>query len=251
VKTVAVFRQVALFADATAIAANPATIKALMDLFRDRSFLPGVLQEFVAQITVGAPVLPAPNTQRLSLDENDTGYHIDFGRQRIDIEQRAKDFEAGNMGTVADFIKTAIDLGQRIMSHFELLATRLAVVRNTLVLDLTEKQVSEIYNRLFKPTPLFTENPPYEWIWQSVAKLLVPEGEKREEANLITKLVRSQGRIGDTPDVTLLKVEYDVNTLPSRTQPRFSADSLPVMLPKLADFHSDLETDLMKVISPN
>jgi hypothetical protein len=249
-KTVSIFRQVALFADASPIAANPTTIKALMELFVDRSFLPGVMQELVAgPLTVTVSPLPGPIGQRLSLDESGTGYHIDFGSQRIDIEQRAKDLDAANMGTTADFIRTATDFGRRIMTRFELVATRLAIVRRNLALDVSDKHLIEIYSRLFKPTPFFADNPPYEWIWQSVAKLPIPEYQKSEEANLITKLVRSQARIADKPDVTVLQIEYDVNTLPARSQPRFYANSLEVLLPKLAEFHDRLETDLMTTIS--
>src|SRR5438552_3125225 len=98
-KTVAIFRQLALFADASAIAPSPTTIKTLMDLFSDRSFLPGVLHELVAGPFAAAP-LPTALGQRLALDESGTGYHIDFGSQRIDIEQRGKDFEAANMGSL-------------------------------------------------------------------------------------------------------------------------------------------------------
>lgn len=220
-----------------------------MELFKDRAFLPGVLQELVAQLTIGPALMPPPTGKRLSLDESDTGYHIDFGSQRVDIEQRAKDFEAENVVPFGEFIKTATDFGRRIMSHFELLATRLAIVRNNLVLDLNEKDMGEIYKRLFKPTPFFENNPPYEWVWQGVAKLAIPDGEKPEEANLITKVVRSQGRIGDKPEVSLLRIEYDVNTLPTRTQPRFNGDSLAVMLPKLEEFQNQIEADIMNVIS--
>src|SRR5207249_8150946 len=145
-KTVSIFWQVALFADASPIAANPTTIKELMELFADRSFLPGVLQELVAgPLTVTVAPLPGPIGQRLSLDESGTGYHIDFGSQRIDIEQRARDLDAANMGPTADFIRTATDLARRIMTRFELLATRLAIVRRNLVLDVSDKHLVEIY----------------------------------------------------------------------------------------------------------
>jgi len=216
-----------------------------MELFGDHAFLPGVLQEFIAGPT---SILAKGNLrQRLSLDESETGYHIDFGSQKIDIEQKARDFDAANMGNLSEFMKTGADLGQRIIKQFELLAKRLAIVRKNLVLDLTDAELGAIYQRLFKPTEFFAENPPFEWIWQAVAKQPVP-GDAKEELNLITKVVRSQGRIGEQREVSLLQVEFDVNTVPARRQPRFGSDSFGALMPKMAEFHQRLEDDIMKVI---
>ncbi len=213
--------QASLFLNASQIVPSTDVITSLLNIFRDKGFLPTTFQE------IGS-TSPAPQV-RLRLSSPNNEWVINFASRRIDIEKNPVSTAGKNIGKVEVFVENAIDFISRIIGHFNRKGNRLSVITSGLLREMSDKKFNEIYNKLFHPLPFYREAVPFEWISRSAARKTIKINDNDEEINVITNINKVRGQFMEPNRVIpfeRIEVAFDINTLAENDKNRFSEESL-------------------------
>lgn len=212
--------QASLFVNATEIAPNPDVISTLLNMFRDKGLLPTTFQEIGPQGLI--PLV------RLRLNSPNKEWGINFASNRIDIEKNPVMAGGRNMGEVHDFAKDAEVFFSRILGHFKKKGNRLSIITTGMLREMTDKQLSDIYAKLFRPLPYYERAVPFEWNSRCVSRIETRIGEASEPINVITSINRLRGQFVEPERVTQfdrIDVSFDINTVAENEDNRFVAES--------------------------
>jgi hypothetical protein len=227
--------EASFFADIQDIRPSADTIPVLLDMFRDRGLLPIIFHE------IGGGLL-GPNP-RLSLVSPDNEWSIAFPGERIIFVKNMSKPKGVNMGTVDEFGKVVVEFSKRILERFPVKGTRLALVTEGMMTEMSDKSLQKVYEKVFRPVPFYVDNHPTEWGSRAAARIDVQINGREESLNVLTKVNRMQGEFrlqdGTTP-FDLIKVSFDINTFQGNTETRFDAKSVAEFCPKALDLRANV-----------
>lgn len=227
--------QASIFVDANDIAPSPDIMSSLIDVFRDKNFVPNTFQE----IGFASPV---PKV-RLRLSTTNNEWNISFSTRRIDVDKNQIEPRGSNVGELSDFCLDAIEFFERILNRFNKRANRLTLNTNGLFEEMTKDQLSAVYKKLFRPPKFYDENPPFEWDWRSVSQIPIEILELTDSLNVITIIKRIRGEIGGQSGVSLfdrLQFAPDINTTDRNTDYRFELTHIKSFFPQALEIHNSL-----------
>ena len=236
--------QVSIFVDANDITPSPEMIGPLIDIFRDKNFIPNTFQEI-------GPSSPAPRVRlRLSTMNNEWG--IAFATNRIDINKNPIEPRGTNLGELPSFCSEAMELFERILNKFNKKANRLTLNTTGLYEEMTEAQLSAAYAKLFKTTKFYSENPPFEWDWRSVSEIPTTILELTDSLNVIIVLRRVTGEISEQSGVSnidRIQCSPDINTPGKNTNYRFELPHINNFFSQALEIHNMLIEQIEEYIN--
>lgn len=230
--------------DANDITPSPDIISPLIDIFRDKTFIPNTFQEI-------GPPSPVPKV-RLRLSTTNNEWNIAFATHRIDIDKNPIEPRGSNLGELSDFCSEAMDFFERILNKFNKRANRLTLNTNGLFEEMTEAQLSTIHTKLFKTTKFYSENPPFEWDWRSVSEIPIKILELTDSLYVIIILKRVRGEIGGQSGVSKLdriQCSPDINTSGQNTNYRFGLPHIKNYFPQALEIHNMLIEQIEEYIN--
>jgi hypothetical protein len=197
------------------------TIPQLLLAFREQALLPSTYQQVQLQG-------PAPESQvRLRLSSTGNEWVIEFDIDRITIEKNSIRPLGANMGTPEDFAQAATDYLGRILSLFPKRGTRLSLVTDGLMDQMTEERLEAVYSRVLVPTRFYQQNPPRVWNSRSLATVSIALAQVQESINVITQVNRIQGKFlrQGGIDFDRIQVVFDINTFQGNMAARFDIEA--------------------------
>lgn len=209
--------QASLFVKATDIIPSPEVISTLLDMFRDRGFLPSTFQEL-------GPRSPAPQI-RLRLSSPNNEWSINFPSNRIDIEKHPVTAKGKNVGDIEAFVEDAQNFFTRILAKFKKKGNRMAILTSGMMRDMTKEQLATVYLKLFRPIQFYQDNAPFEWNSRTVCKSNLDIEGVPEPINAITNINRVNGELIETAQVMRfdrIEINFDFNTVPENEDYRFN-----------------------------
>jgi len=236
--------QASIFVDATDIVPSPDIISSLIDVFRDKNFIPNTFQ----QIGFTAPV---PKV-RLRLSTINNEWNISFATHRIDVDKNQIEPRGSNVGELSDFCLDAIDFFERILNRFNKRANRLTLNTIGLFGEMTKDQLSAVYKKLFRTPKFYDENPPFEWDWRSVSQIPIKILELTDSLYVITIIKRIRGEIGDQSGVSTfdrLQFAPDINTTDRNTDYRFDLAHIKNYFPQALEIYNILIEQIEEYIN--
>jgi hypothetical protein len=229
--------QATFFSNNSDITPSADTIPIFLDLFRDKAFLPNTFQEI--EIT---PAGPHPQTC-LRLSPPDEEWGIEIGLNRIIFKKNAIKPKGSNMGRVEDFVKEVVDFCRRIQQRFPRKANRLSLLTDGLLREMQEERLQQIYTTFFQPVTFYTENPPVEWEFASVARVTMTINGSDEKLNVNTRIKRIRGRLAEPSGFMpfdRISLLFDINTFQLTREPRFGIEAVSDFFLKAAELRATL-----------
>lgn len=231
-----------IFLNASKIIPSPEIISSLLLMFQDKGFLPTTFQQ------VG-PTNSTPQA-RLKLHSQNNEWGISFAEHRIDIEKNPVN-KGETFGNVEDFTSDASDFLTRILRHFSLKGTRLAIVTSGLLKEMDSSQLDSVYKKLFNSIPLHNDCTPFEWNYRAATRSNITVDSQREDVNLVTSINRVQGKILESRQSThidRIEIIFDINTLSKNDEIRFSIESLNHFFAESLHLRKSILKDIMDLI---
>ncbi len=210
-----------IFGDFSKIKVNPETSIKLTSLFSQYGFIPSIYQEIYLNEL----------QKRQQLLEFDQGWNIKFGINRIDVEKTLNPKNRELNYRLPDFIGTAMKYLNIIIAEFDIMANRLALFSDNLIVISEKKVLDDIYRNLTNPLDAYRDVSVSEWNLRSVTRKTVKDNGWEEIFNVIVDVSRSKGTIQlgeDIPEESIddLRIYFDINTVPESDSLRFDASSL-------------------------
>ncbi len=237
--------QASLFVDAKDITPSTENVMALLETFRDKGFLPSVIQDF----TPGNPPTLAP---KLQLVTQDNEWSLSFAGNKIDVEKNPTNLTGGNLGDLESFSSDTRVFAQRLLERFKKKAQRLSLVAAYLLGEMTDSRFKDVYSRLFRPPPFCVQSPPFEWNWRSVSRvpLVPPDSEEALNVNLIINRVQGQF---NTPKGVMpfdrIQLVFDINTLSDNQEYRFDMAGIDAFYARALGLHKELLPQVAELIN--
>ena len=239
--------QATIFGNFNDIEPTPDNIKTLVDLFRDKALIPGVINEFRATVQTPIPTRRA----RIRCASANGEWAIEFLSNRIQIVKQATETHGANLGDLDAFCSDASYLFEQITSEFKKKANRIALVTDFLLKAMTKKTLSEIYLKLFNAPEFYVENPPFEWNWRTASRIPIKLEELDETLNIIVTINRSDGEFqakGEIMPFDGIQLGFDINTVPDNKEHRFDSRKIASFYNQVSKPHDSLSGEITEFI---
>ncbi len=233
--------QASIFIDGSDIIPTSDKITEILPLFRDKKLIPGTFSEISANN-------PKPQT-RLRLATTNNEWEINLASQKIDIIKSSTDAKGSNLGELEQFCPEAYELGERIIKKYSKNANRISMVSNFLLEEMEDKQLKEIYTRLFKAPAFYEKHAPVAWNWRTVTRKEIDLNGEKELFNVILTINRLQGDFGGgVAPFDRIELVFDINTYQGNKTYRFDAKHLQMFYKKALGLYQNLFDEIGGVI---
>ena len=226
--------QASAFANVKHITPSSENISVLLEIFRDKELIPGVIQEIGHEVGIGP---------RIMLKSIKPEWGITFGSRRINIEKSLIDPKGDNLGNLKDFCADSTDFFARIFSRFKMRSNRLALVATYLFEEMASPTLNEMYKKVFNSLSFYTKFPPSEWNTRSAAKMPFSFAGLDEQINALISIDRVKMELA-LPDSVIpldrIQVQFDLNTIPESTDSRFDIEHLSAFYTDILPIHNAL-----------
>lgn len=234
--------QASFFADLTALGATPENTVAVMTQFNNNgvALLASTMHEIAPPNMTPVPRL------RFASPTGDTSVLIATGR--LDVVRECHFLTGAEMETLADFAGFVARCTSAVFHGREITGSRLALVVQAITEDLPLATLNDCFLKLFTAPSFYTEHPPSEWTFRANSPMDLPFDQLNEQINTILKAERVQGKVlsaaGVWQEFDRVMSEFDINTSPKNTTPRFSLASFRTFMEAASPMIDSLEADL-------
>ena len=223
---------------------KPEIISGLTEVLKHLDLVPTMAQEFTA-----GGVVP-----RIALVRVDGSLSVALGSTRFDVVQKPLLNEKWSHDDFTAFLDLSADALTHVLQHLGLTGHRLAAVQEGM-LGLDDEKLNELANRLLSLPAPFAKAPPFEWDWRYASRIQRQFAGSEEPTNTIVTVRRLAGTITRTgngiataSDFDDLRVDLDVNTVPTRTDARFTPEAVEGFCEQAKGWHADLSADVQDLL---
>jgi len=236
--------QAIIFLDASSISPKPENISIMMELFRDKGFIPSMFHEISSNS-------PSPSI-RLKLSDPKNEWNINFGTDRITIFKNPLEANGRNLGELSDFCDDVTTFFNRIHNKFRKKPNRIALATGFLLSEMNEEKLNAIYAKMFKTPDFYSSHLPFEWNWRSASKLSIKINELEETLNVITMINRVSGEMTFNNEITYfdrVQLSFDINTVHENSDYRFTLDHISNFYVQALEIHDQLIKEVTDAIN--
>jgi len=213
--------ELSFFSDVSDLLPSPERLTKLIEIFSDVPLLPGSTQEI--------STIQRTPIKRMKMSSETNEWMIHFLRDKVVVLKQLDSKNGENMGTVESFVEEAADYLNRIITLFNLEASRMALITSGMMNAMDEGELNKIYNKIINPLPFFQEHAPFEWNNRQVGSSIMEISGKQENINIISAVNRILGTI-ESPDGVIsfdrIELSFDINTDHKNTKVRFNNNDL-------------------------
>lgn len=229
------------FADLSAINGTPESILRMMN---------GLAQNQISLLPSSVLEVTAPTSAPLSRPRfvsQDGNVNVVIGSRRLDFSKTVAPDPSSQLGTATEFIRFVEKCASVFFEGQSFQASRLAFVVESVSSALSTDQLNRAFPRLFNPTSIYTNSPPFEWTFRANTLTDLAFGNKTEQVNTILKVDRLQGQFvsiatGPQPFDRVF-TELDINTLAHIGTVRFSLSDLAAFMSSTAPLIDQFEAE--------
>lgn len=233
------------FVDAESVSPSVNDIAALMGAFAPVEVIPNSLVE---QTPVGSK-------NRVGFISQDNVWQIGLLGSGFQVAKMASDPLKDHLGDFSAFCSEASRLLKIALEHFRRKAHRLAAVREGLLREMPDTEMSRITTNLMNLPDTYKHHIPNEWDWRAVIQIERQIEDLKESVNTITVIKRTngvvlsqQGQLGLPRRFSRIRVDFDINTLADNTSARFGDNHIDSFYAQTQEWHGELEAEVAKFI---
>lgn len=161
-----------------------------------------------------------------------------------------------DLGDFSEFCDQADKLITLLSDIFQKVPHRLALIREGF-LNRQESEVNQIAQRLLTLPPVFKDKNLIEWDWRVSAQVKREFGSLSEDLNTIgiikrvnaTRTLASDTLPAPTENISLIRVDVDINTWQLDLSPRFKPEVVTDFFKQGVSWHSEFESQLLDLIN--
>ena len=239
--------QASIFGSIGDIEPTPDNTKTLIDLFSDKELIPSIWYE----LERAERVTLSPRA-RMGFASANQEWTIGFRTDRVQIVKRAIEPHGANLGVLDKFCSDVSVLFDKITSEFKKRASRIALVTDFLLEEMTDEVLFETYLKLFKMPKFYGENRPSEWDWSTASREPIDLKGLSETLNIIVRISRSSGEFqlkGEATPFDRVRLTFDINTVPDNKEHRFDALNIASFYNQALELHNNLSTKVTEFIN--
>lgn len=228
--------QAAIFVNATDIGPKPDTLSYFITEFADKELVPGTFQE----------IGPTGVMERFNLKDSKGMWNIEFSSSRIDIIKTNSNIGVTEMGSVEEFRDQVFKIVDIIFNKYPRKANRLAFVTTHITNELSQKQFSVIFNKLFNPIPTYKKNDRTEWGARMVSRISKGFNNITELHNFISEINRIKGNLNiksSIKNIERLQIKLDINTFQGNTDYRFEVNDIKAFYNEAISWERNLKEE--------
>jgi hypothetical protein len=243
--------QAGIFVNAQDIGPTPTAMTELIDLFKDKGLVPSVFYELGGHVASSGQSFGLPGQARVRLASPTNEWAVSFASTRIDIYKSPTDASGSNLGELNDFVSQALDVFQRITVKYGKAANRMVMASNSLLPEFPQKQLENVYRKLFRPTRFFESNAPFEWIWRSASRTPVKIMALEDAMNVICTLQRSRMELTGPEGLNKtdrIQLAFDFNTTDLNLEYRFGLPHIGSFFTQAKDLHESLSAEVLSFV---
>jgi arsenate reductase-like glutaredoxin family protein len=221
-----------IFGDFDNIKPIPETIMALLEEFAEFGVIPSTFIETNSGISIlaVANILPPVTKNRLRLSSERERMDIFIFSNRIDTSFVPEDFTGFSDEEIHNLIKKTEIIFEQLLNKYTKSASRLALNTTTLLIDLQDEQRSAFLRKFIMDESYFSN--PRDWSTHLMKRESIKLNENQDTLNVIANIATAIGQGGkdnESRDFNGFSIDFDINTVPENTAPRFT-------LPEIRDF---------------
>jgi len=241
-----------------AMETTQSNISKMMELFADKGLVPTTFQEMAfggpvpmtPQEIPLSPLVPPMFQLRFSLNSPNNEWNIHFGIDRINIIKNPTDIKGSNLGTIEQFSADVSNFFARILK-FSQKANRLALSSNIILEEMPEEKLNNIYEKLFNPIRLYSDNKPAEWSSRSVSCIKKQVSSVEETINFVSEVNRVNGQISLNQaymSLDRVAINLDINTILNNSKYRFGESEIADFYKKVSIWYNDLLNEIFEKV---
>ncbi len=197
--------------------------------FKEFGFIPSVFQELTPQ----APL------QRIALVSQDNSEQVFIASGRLDYQVANQNDTKLSDEQVESINKKASQVIAKIFERFKKSSNRLALNTESLIIGLSDEQISAFMSAYSNPISLYNDVKMEEWNTRLMVQKTVDIGDCNEQINVITIISKTklQKQIDSQLDVSDgFSVNIDINTIAENSIPRFGSKDVTSFCLKAKDY---------------
>jgi hypothetical protein len=240
-----------IFGDFDNIKPTPETIMALVNEFAALEVIPSTFTETNSGIPVLSvtTILPSATKNRLRLTSEREGMDIFIFSNRIDIGFEPKDFTGFSDEQIHNLKEKTEIIFEQLLNKYTKSASRLALNTTTLLIDLQDEQRSTFLRKFVTGEGYFSN--PLEWSTRLMKREAIRLNGNHDTINIIANIAITIGQEDNDNklrDFNGFTINFDINTVPENTAPRFGLPEIRDFLDQTVDLKKKLVSDLTRGI---
>ena len=228
-----------VYVDADSIKPDAKIVSGLQEAISDEKFIPTQAFESTG---------PGIVKQRIALHTPNDGWQLVILGKRFNFVLFPITIDGKNLGEFSDFCKEAAKKLSTALKYFGLKAHRVAALKEGLLPEMKNEEMNALCRKIMKLPKTFSENIPFEWDWRSASLIERTFGDCTEKTNTIVTIKRFKGTLsppgGENVDFDRIRVDFDINTSPEESMPRFGEKDVEDFFNSLNDWHKNLEEEI-------
>lgn len=217
--------KISTFGDFSDIVPSADTMTFFFEKVRDYALLPSVFQELQIKNGNTQPI----SQQRIALISTDGKEKVSITSGRIDYEITTRSDEKLDPEYRQQINEKICKVFEIIFEKFSKKSSRLALNTESLVVNLSDEEISAFMSRYTNPISLYSVMPLDEWSTRLMVRKTENISGNQEKYNVITNLskVELQKQVdGNVVHSIGFAANVDINTVPENTIQRYSAVDL-------------------------
>ena len=178
-----------------------------------------------------------------TLASRETGWQLTSAPGSIDLELHGRDKEISALNV---FLRKAGEVMVLASSQSNVSAHRLAAITEGFLGEMSSSTHNRVAKQLLK-YPRSFEPAPFEWDWRCVQHVDRAFAGLTEPTNTIATAKRMSGTLiddgGNQVAFDRVRVDFDINTLPRRTDARFASGHIRGFFDEATKWHNELSTE--------
>jgi len=235
-----------VFVDAHRVVATPPNVRAFLDALDDADLLPTTVQE------IGL----SGNVARMAFNSADGRSQLVLAGNRFDYSFQAATPEGSDLGSFATFCHEAETKLITAITHFKLRGTRLAAVQEGYLLQTADDGLDPVMARLMNRPSTYRAGVLRDWTWRANVETKRRLGSLTEATNTITTVglvpgytvFGEQGAHVERFASDRIRLDFDINTVPENTVPRFNKSHVHTFFLNAPKWHDKLVDDMLGYI---
>lgn len=179
--------------------------------------------------------------QKMALISDDDSWVVSFG-ETIDVSYTFQEDDSAGAALTFEAFAARCEQTYAALLNDEIVAIRLATVREGLAAEMTEATFRAVADRMLNRPPTFRENS-WEWDWRCVTTIDRQFGGSAKATNTIASVKRGSGTFSSGESFERLRIDLDINT---RNDPsmRFRVEEVSAFFNSIVAWHRELETEI-------
>lgn len=240
--------RISAFGDFLNIQPTPENMFFFLESFKDYGLVPSIFQEMKIENSALPPV-PLQRIAMVSIDNSrKTNERISIASNRMDFQITTTDDIQLNNEQIKEINETAYNRFNVIFNKYDKKSSRLALNTESLLTDLSDKEVIDFMARYTNPIELYNRHAMSEWGTRLVVREKNNISGKEDFLNIITiieKTILLKNQDQQMIQKNGFSINIDINTVAENSSERFTSENIADFIKIATNFYDSIVSEIV------